>query len=251
MSLAIDLSKPRVAGRTGRLAARIPVSLGWLRKYGSLPPAPDEVTRAEFASYDWGMCDNDRLGDCTFAAWIHSVEALGLLSGDPIRQPAPGVVGDAYLAFTHGQDSGAVEAEVLATAHAVGILGHECDAYAPSNGGIPEMEAIVATLGVGYLGVTLTQSDMDAFEQGQPWTLGSDNTPIGGHAIPVLEYDRPGKMAKVLTWGREQLVAYDWLAQRTDECWAIIPDTEAPGLNGLDLSQLEADLAALPGAVTA
>ena len=249
MTLAFDSSEPRIAGKLGRQAARIPVALGWLSKYATLPAGPDEVQRPAFASYGWGMCGNDRLGDCTFAAWVHAVEAISLLSGDPVEQPSDDSVGQAYLTFTHGQDSGAVEAEVLATAHSVGILGHTLDAYAPRNGGLAELESIVAIFGVAYLGVTLTQSDMDAFGSGEPWTLGSDNRMIGGHAIPVVEYDRPGRMAKVVTWGREQLVTYEWLAARTDETWAIIPDDAAPGLNGLDLAQLEADLELLHGAV--
>jgi hypothetical protein len=246
-----ESSEARVVGQLGRQSAQLPVSLGWIDKYVALPEAPAVCQREQFVSIVWGMLGNDRYGDCTFAAWVHLVMAVAALLDLEISVPSAEAVVRAYLTFTHGLDSGAVESQVLQTATSTGLCGFRSVGYAASKGDLAELWSIVNTFGAAYLGGMLTASDQRQFQAGEPWSLTSDKAIIGGHAFPVLEYDQHAELAKVLTWGKEQLVTFEWLSARIDEKWCVIPEQVkiAGTLDGFDWSQLESDLKAMPGAV--
>lgn len=248
-----DFTRPRPVGLLGRLPAVLPIQMGWLDKYITPKAAPASVTRQQFVTIVWGMLGNDQYGDCTFAAWVHLVMAVAALLGVQITVPQAAQVIKDYLTFTHGVDSGCVESSVLQTTVSTGLCGFTAAGYVASKGPLEELLWIVSEFGAGYLGGMLTASDQQAFANHEPWSLGSDKTIIGGHAFPIVEYDKSTAMAKVITWGAEQLVTFDWLEARVDEKWAVIPEQvkTAGTLDGFDWAQLEADMASLPGAVFA
>jgi len=243
---------PRTPGKLGKLAPTFPIPLHYLTDLITLPDAPASVQREQFINVAWGMLGNDRYGDCTFAGYVHLVMAVGALLGLHITAPTAARVVAAYLAFSHGVDQGAVEATVLQTGYATGLCELSLAGYAKGKGGVAEAEQIIATFGASYDGVMLTQSDMEQFQNGQPWSLTSTRSIIGGHCIVRVEYTRDAGLFKALTWGVEHLVTYEWYEARCDEQWAVIPSivkSSGLGVGAFDWAQLEADLHALVGAV--
>lgn len=242
----------RPVGLMGRRRATFPVMMGWLDKYVSPKTAPESVVREQFKNLIWGMMGNDSVGDCTFAAWVHVVMAIAALLGIKITVPEATAVVKDYFIFTHGVDSGCVEVDVLQATLTAGLCGFKSAGYAASKGPMEELLWVVSEFGGAYLGGMLTASDQTSFANHEPWTLGKDKTIIGGHAFPLVEYDKKTAMGKVITWGAEQLVTFDWIEARVDEKWAVVPlEAKTAGvLDGIDWDQLEADMkASLQGAV--
>ena len=247
MPLSLYTDAPRIPGRTGALAPMSDAKVVPISAHITLPPAPESVQRAQFAQIVWGMLGNDQYGDCTFAGYIHLVMAVAALLGITITAPEAAAVVKAYLTFTHGVDSGAVEDSVLNLGYRKGICGFELLGYATGDEGLEQMLQVTNTFGASYLGVTLTAQDQQNFADGKPWSLGSDKTIIGGHCVPNIEYDKPTGMAKVVTWGAEQLVEFEWLEARMSEFHAAIPEQvkTAGSLDGVDEPALVDDLDAL------
>ena len=83
---------------------------------------------------------------------------------------------------------------------------------------------------------------MDAFGQGQPWTLAmAQGEPIGGHCIPLVGYD--GTHVYAVTWGGVQPIEYAAWHAMSSEAWAVIPGELAKGDgHGVNLAALQADL---------
>ena len=78
------------------------------------------------------MAGNDTMGDCTIAAVVHTDQALAYLTGQKWTYPGDGVVETEYFDLTGGEDTGLVEARVLA-AWTKGLFGHKLAAFAPIN----------------------------------------------------------------------------------------------------------------------
>lgn len=107
------------------------------------------------------------------------------------------------------------------------------------------LEALYLFNAVG-IGFVVPQSAMDQFNAGQPWSVvhGSQQI-LGGHYVPLVA-DR-GSLVCV-TWGRLQQMTLQFYLKYCDEAWAILsPEMLSGGLSleGFDLAQLQADLAAL------
>ena len=244
----------RLWGKLGRLSARFPVTLTPLHRLVSLPTAPAKWTGPNDAGFDYGMLGNDEVGDCTFAGFVHLVQAICLLLGVTPPQPTDQAVVQAYFLFTHGQDTGAVEADVLHALYATGILGIKLAGYAMGTQTLDELWQIVATFGAGYLGVMIPAPAQGQFQAGEPWDLtgtSADNQIEGGHCVDGIAFDQDAEMATVLTWGQRQLVTFRWLDAYLDEKWAVIPQQvrDIGSLDGFDWATLDADLAALGGQV--
>lgn len=240
--------------KLGRLAAQFPVALSALHTLISLPAAGAKWTGPNDSSFDYGLLGNDRYGDCTFAGFVHLVQAICLLLGVTPPQPADARVVQAYLLFTHGQDSGAVIANVLQALYATGILDIKLAGYAPGRQGLDELWSIIQTFGAGYLGVMVPAVAQDQFAAGEPWDLtgtSADNEIEGGHCVVGVAFDQDAEQAQVITWGKRQPVTFRWLDKYLDEQWAVIPQQvrTAGQLDGMNWAQLDAELESLTGAV--
>lgn len=242
--------------RYGRLAARYPVELSALHHLVDLPTAPAAWTGPVDAAFDYGMLGNDSYGDCTFAGFVHLVQAVCLLLG--VAPPAPGdpAVIHAYLVFTHGQDSGCVMSDVLVAAYRTGLVGQKVAGFAPSRGPLGELWQVLTAFGTGYLGVMVPAPAQGQFQADEPWDLTgtSDDDQIeGGHCVVAVSFDQNTETADVLTWGRRQVVTFRWLDRYLDEKWAVIPHQvqDAGALDSVNWDRLHAELDSLPGAVGA
>ena len=186
------------------------------------PAAVDAVTGG-----DWGMFANDQVGDCTMAdgchqIMVHTANASTLLT--PTAQDAL----DAYSALTgfdpsqtapdgsNPTDNGAAELDVCQYMQTTGICGHKSDGYGsidPRN--YNHIKWCVQLFGACRLGFTVVQSAMDQFDAGQPWDYVGDNTPVGGHDVPIVKYD--ASYYYVVTWGKLQPVTQRFLGHYLDE----------------------------------
>ena len=99
------------------------------------------------------------------------------------------------------------------------------------------------TIGIG---INFPGSAMDQFNAGQPWTPVAGATVDGGHYI--CGFARRNGMWVLVTWGKEQPASDDFLRQYNDENVVYLSQEMLTGgktLDGFDVEQLNADLAAL------
>lgn len=224
------------------------------------PPATFDVT-GKVAQ--WPMYGNDRLGDCTFAAVGHQIQAWTAQAGKPYT-PAEQVIETGYwetgsppaTTGTAGgpTDTGRYELDVLNWWRDPGLPGDQLGAFAAvtildHN----EVEAGMWLFGGLYLGIGLpitaqTQQVWDLVGDGKtgnsaPWSW-------GGHAVPALAYDAGAGRIKVVTWGGILEMTYRFWDVYVEEAYALLsPDWFAAGMSptGFDQAALEADLAAISG----
>jgi hypothetical protein len=238
----------RIPGMLGRLAPQ-PVAVNDLTHYltSPLPTPPATVTAPQLV---WPMADNDKYGDCTIAAAIHTDQAIAKLTNEPWTYPGDYEVAERYLQMTGGQDTGLVETVVLKAWMAKGgMFGHRLAAFAPL--AVKHTTAIkqaVALCGAVYSGVVIPFVAQEQFANHQPWALthtSADDDIDGGHAVPLVGYNAVGPV--VVTWGALQQVTWAWWLHFAEEAYAVITsEVKARGsLRGVNFTALEADLAAL------
>jgi hypothetical protein len=199
------------------------------------------------------MC-NDTLGDCTIAAAGHLIQTwTGNADANPVVIPDTDIViayegACGYNPQTPSTDQGGVEIDVLNYWRQTGIGGRKISAYAsasPTNQN--EIEQAIFTFGGIYIGVGLPTSAQS--QAGGLWDV-TPSTPKdfgtwGGHAVPVIQYDRTGLTC--VTWGSLQRMTWAFFSAYVDEAYAVLsPDwiaANALSPSGFNLAQLQLDLA--------
>jgi hypothetical protein len=232
--------------KLGRLN-KVDLDLAPLRTYfesGQLPTAPAKCTYALKILY--GMCDNDRLGDCVVAGHIHLTQALDHETANLYTVPSDAAIQTEYFKLTGGQDTGLAEAPFLQTAQKTPILGSQIDSFGsldPKNQ--EEIKSSIYTFGGAFLGVTLPQSAQNQFPG--TWTVVPNSPIVGGHCIVAIGYD--AQFVYIVTWGKVIRCTWAWFTTYTDEAYAIIYSEEVKKNRGplktLDIARLRADIAAL------
>ena len=241
----ILFDQDRQAGKLGRLAAQRPVGLRDLTHYlkAELAAAPPEVIAPSVPS--WGMLGNDKYGDCTIAGMAHTDMAIAAVNKEPLPVFTDAQAEAIYFQLSGGQDSGLVEANVLAYAQSTGLFGpgSKIAGYAPiDHRNADEFRQVIASFGACYTGINVPANAQAQFAAGQPWDLTGtpdDNRSDGGHAVPAVGYSTTG--VTFVTWGALQVATWRWLAVNLDEAWALV-DSEEPTV---DVPALVADLSAL------
>jgi hypothetical protein len=236
-------SPVRVAGKLGARPAVFPAGLRDLTHYvaGSLPKAPASVPIPDVS--DWEMLGNDTYGDCGVAGCEHLFMADAADAKETESFPSDKQAVAYYLKYTGGQDSGVVLSQYLTYVRAHGYYGHSVKAFAPvSVHDVPVLQSAIYLYDAVYTGIAVTQAMMDAFGQGEPWTLEmAQGEPIGGHCIPLVAFD--SKTLTAVTWGGTQQIEYAAWHAMSSEAWAVIPGELAAGDgHGVNLAALEADL---------
>ena len=237
---------PRKAGRLGKLAPKQAVGLRWLVDYltDPLPKAPAtlDLTKGVAA---WGMLGNDRYGDCTFAGAVHLRMAAAAMVGEVDHWPTADQVVAAYLTYTHGQDVGAVETDLLAYWRTTGILANRIWGSAPVHvTEHAEVKSAIALFGGLYAGIKVPANAAEQFEAHEPWHLTdteADHEYVGGHCVPLLGYTAKGPLC--VTWGAVQAMTWAWWNANADEGHAVLTGeflTAKPGV--VNVGALEADL---------
>lgn len=220
----------------------------------ALPPPPQSVDWSIAVSTDFPMFANDRLGDCTCAAMGNAVMVI-TANGDGLVTPSDDDVVKAYEVVGHydpndpNTDQGATELDAMRFMVDNGLAGVRCDAFADvDHTNLEQFKQSISLMGFGYIGVQITQEDMDDFQANRAWqSLNLDNV-LGGHALCVVGYDDTG--ITVITWGQRQNATWGWFETHCDEAhcciffpWVVNSMNTSP--DGFDKAQLEADLKAL------
>jgi len=224
-------------------------------------PAPPPTCDVSTKVSNWGMMDNDQVGDCTCAAAGHLLMEWTANAGKKMVTPTDKQIIAAYSAITGynpttgANDNGANEVDVLNYWRQTGIAGHKIAAYMslePSNR-THIMDSVYLFEGC-YIGVALPISAQAQTQNHQPWSVPPGGTTgdgkpgsWGGHAVPVVAYDSRG--VTVVTWGALQQMTWSFWDAYCDEAYAILSNDMFNGKKatpaGFSLQQLQADLADL------
>ena len=240
------MPNPRIAGKLGRLDAVHPVGLHWLVDLitNPLPPAPRALDHTKCVA-GFGMYGNDQYGDCTVAGAVNLRAADAHVLAESETWPSAQQVIDAYLAYTHGADAGAIEADLLEYWRTNGILGSRIVGHAPLHVSLhAELKSAMALFGGVYTGIKVPDNAIAQFEAGETWHLtgaAADDEYVGGHCVPLLGYTSLGPLC--VTWGAVQHMTWAWWDHVADEAHAVITHefvAAKPGVVNLPL--LEADL---------
>ncbi|MBO1326033.1 hypothetical protein K2X14_10295 [Acetobacter sp. TBRC 12305] len=258
------------ARRLGCLPARVLLRqprLAGLRMMQALAPPSLPRTGIDPAPL---MLGNDTLGDCTSAGLGNAIRAVAALGGyqvavtqaDAIRFYAAST---GYSPANPASDLGGVEVDVLAYAARHGFALGTQSLFPLWGSADPAdfnaLRLVMAGLGVAYLGVRLSVSDLNRVEAsngacvldvgGIGW---GDTTPgsAGGHCLLAWAYDgtAPRDCVTLLSWGSTATrCTWRWLASRIMEAhgllWPQLALANGYYPTGPDIATLRADNAAL------
>jgi hypothetical protein len=212
-----------------------------------------------------GMMLNNKLGDCTCAAFYHAIQVWSFnASGTLVTQPDPDVEAlyiDAcgYNPKAGGEGPGGNEQSVLTyilkTGAPIGPTGagrQKITAFVEVDPReVDDVKRAIHNCGVAYIGFNVPQS-IDPSTKPPPsvWVYDPKLAKsVGGHAVVLAGYDAAG--ARVISWGTYYTMTWEFFAHFVDEVYAIA-DTEwftakgtSPG--GLTQAQLEEQMKALKG----
>ena len=207
------------------------------------PPSWDGTPGATIAMYG-----NDALGDCTCAglANLASIQTAG--EGASLAFTDEDVKAF-YFAVTGGQDTGAVEVDVLARVQSSGfpLDGRwRIKAWvAIDHADLDEVRSAAALFQGVYLGVELPDDWQETLDAGAGWDVTTAPNPDNGHALIVAGYDAQG--AKLATWGQIVPTSWAWISRYVTEAYVLL-DASRLAVDVLDGAQLAADVVALGGA---
>lgn len=221
----------------------------------NLPAAPDAADwTVAMQGQPIGMMGNDTLGDCTVAAMGHAVQIVTSNTTGLITPTDTEIIqmyeDSGYDPNDPSTDQGWLEVPCMQDMCTKGLSGVKMDAFADVDQANHEaIKQAVYLFGGCYIGITITQADMDDFNAGNPWANTSMDNPLGGHAIFIVGYNAMGVC--VATWGQWQTATWSWMATHCDEAHACLffDWVKAQGTDtspdGFDLQQLTDDLKAL------
>ena len=235
----------RTAGKLGKLAAVRPHGLDDLAFYtrGHLAPPPPAVPVPAVPA--WGMMGNDTLGDCTIAGVGHLIVAANAETGAQDVVPSDDDIKKQYFKITGGQDSGAVELDVLRAWYGKGLFGNnKIAAFAPVKpSNVLDIHAAVELFGSCYIGVALPGSAMQQFANGEPWAITGNDQIEGGHCVLIVGYD--AQLLYCVSWGQIQAITWPWMSRFCDEAYAVISQEFVETHSVLDIDALRKDIGLL------
>ena len=255
----------RKAGKLGKrpvnVAARRQMArFGDFFNAAKLPTPPALFGNPGLVS-DWGMLANDSVGDCVIAGAMHQVMYWNALMGNGTPRFTDADAIDDYSGATgyvpdnpltdQGTDMSAFPnywknpglRDAIPNRHVI------VDANVSLKVGDWNELLLAAYLfdGVG-IGVNLPQSAEDQFNNGQPWTVVSGSSVIGGHYVFGIGPQSPGNVT-IVTWGATVPMTRAWYEEYNDETNAYISleMLNAKGLSaeGYDRAGLENYIASL------
>jgi hypothetical protein len=234
------------AFKMGRLE-KIDLNLAPISTYfegGQLPAAPVKCLYSLNVQYP--MADNNRLGDCVIAGWVHLAQAIANENGGTYTYPGDDAVQTEYFSLTGGQDTGLVESTFLQTAKNSAILGAQADIFGVLDSkNVDEIKSAIYTFGGIFLGVVLPQSAQNQFPG--TWTVVPNSPILGGHCIVAIGYD--AQFVYLVTWGQVIRCTWEWFTTYVEEAYVILYTEEVQKNRGpleqFDIDKLLADIASL------
>lgn len=245
--------------KLGKLPAKNTVKLK-LRDYldwTKLPTPPANFGHETLVA-DWQMLGNDTLGDCAIAGPFHALELWNAEGNKPVNINTDCTVA-AYSAITGytptdpSTDQGANVEDVAEYWRDTGLTDasnniHKIDAFVGLEPGNAD-ELIIAMYlfdGTG-IGLNLPARWQQDFSDGRVWDTHLTGMDIeGGHY--VLGVGVRNNNINVITWGATQLMTQRAYAKYSDEAVIYLDEdklTNGKDLEGFNLTQLKADMAAL------
>lgn len=229
---------PKLDRRTLRFGAYITPDL----------PLPPETVDLHAEITGWGMLGNDAYGDCTLAAYGHTVQAWSEEASGAMADVTTEQVLAAYHVLSP-HDDGAYCIDALNYCRNPGVGPYRLGAYAAVQPKAHQhFRASAWLFGTVYLGLSLAieQQRQDVWD----YVPGSTPGSWGGHAVSVIGYTLTGPV--IVTWGERKQCTWAFVDRQCDEAYALIgPEWFGPSgvsPSGFDLAALTADLVSI-GAV--
>lgn len=266
--MAIDYNLVKLGKGPRKYDDRTPLFRNYVLASAPTPPASCGYSSG---IKNWGMMLNgpnnyghkvpsDGLGNCTCAGVGHALQTVSAKASVELTEPDSVILGlyEKWCGYVPGEestDNGGICLDILNDWKSQGVNGQKLDAFAAihlalTSGGIAltqeNVERAIYTFGGAYIGVQLPIS---AQNQQHTWelTTGPDAEPgsWGGHCIYLIGYS-PHTLTFV-TWGETMEMTWPWFNTYCDEAYACVMQdwfkTTGVDPHGIDLSQLEADLA--------
>jgi hypothetical protein len=226
-----------------------------LKDYVKAGYTPPPFVSYTYGVTQWGMMLNDTLGDCTIAACGHAIQVW---TKDKITPPDSLILQkyEQWCGYINGDpntDQGGNELQVLSDWKNQTFGGHVLRGFVdpqPQNFG--HIMHSIAEFGGVYIGLQLPNSAMTQTQNGQIWDVVTDDGGIaGGHAVycpayHVKDSTTDGKTTiTCITWGGLQKMTEAFWDKYCDESHTLLGAAWTPA--GIELSQLEADLATVSG----
>ena len=204
---------------------------------------------------DFGMMLNDRLGDCTCAAYYHARQIWSVNASKEITEGDNDVLAlyenaCGYDPKKPSTDQGGIEQNVLKYLLNTGALvgtgtdHHKITAFFevdPRN--INDIKTTINDCGVCYIGFNVPENIMPASGKiPSTWKVDpKHNTSIGGHAVVLVGYNKTGPL--LISWGKLYRMTWEFFTTYTDEAYAIADSAwvNATGKTplGMDLTTLQ------------
>lgn len=227
----------------------------------TLAPPPARVDWTTGMPADLGAMLNDRLGDCTCAAFYHALQVWTFnTTGAMATQPDADVEqlyiqACGYDPRTPGEGPGGAEQAVLTyllkTGAPVGPAGksrNKLIAFVEVDPRVTDdVKRSIVECGVAYIGFSVPQFILQS-PPPKVWDVQAADSPIeGGHAVVLAGYDAQG--VRVISWGACFTMTWAFFAKYVDEVYALADQAwiEAKGTTpgGLTQAALVAQMKAL------
>jgi len=244
--------------KLGRKALRVDKRTLQLGDY--LTPALKPPARVDWESKlsGLGVMMNDRLGCCTIAAKGHLIQAWTANHGQQVIVPDSAILAGyeqacGYVPGDDSTDQGGNMLDVLNWFRKTGLAGHKPFAFvAVNHNDKKHVELAVDLFGGCDIGIELPISA----QRQEVWSVphggavgDGERGSWGGHDVPIVGYSSVGPVC--ITWGRLLTMTWSFFKTYVDEAYAVLAPDWADGKvqapNGFDLTQLQADLAAVTG----
>lgn len=253
--------------RLGKLPAREDKRTLQMRMFLTfkLPPLPDsyDVDTALPCPVTIDMLANDELGDCVMAGRGHQTRRFeareqGCLALLPDKSVLAAVRSE-YIKEGHGKDNGLVVLDSLncwRKGWTVNRRKYNIYAFGKIHpGDREEVAATIYLLGGAQFGLELPKSAEAQFYAGEQWRIvagpkGKKGS-LGGHLVYNHKYELKECSeagVTVVTWGKEQLMTWDFLEYYCDEAFAVVDNRNKwLGSSTLDVEKLDGYLRAVAG----
>jgi hypothetical protein len=233
------MTAEKTSFKLGRLARshnkNIPM-LHTLLEGQPLAPVPAAVDYTTNMPSELGVMRNDKLGDCTCAAFYHAIQVWSFNSEHQLEtEPDLDVVelyeqACGYNPNQGGEGPGGNEQHVLtyilrqgAPFGPKGNQRHKITAFAEVDvKNIDNVKRAIYEHGVAYIGFNVPQFIMPPNAAPIPvWDVdpSGDNTIIGGHAVVLAGYNASG--ARLISWGQYYTMTWAFFEKFVDETYAI------------------------------
>ncbi len=215
-----------------------------------VPPASMDWTKGITS---WGMMDNDTYGCCVIAGVGHAVQVWSANDASEITEPDKQILEQYgyWCGFNPNDaaatDNGCIELDVLNRWKKYTFCGKQLKAFvsvAPSN--MTGIKNAIALFGGVFIGLSVPNYVMNSLTTaGSTWGIQPDDGIAGGHCVYVVGYD--ASTLTFISWGGVYKMTWAFWNKYVDECYCLLGQNWVEGKSptGLNLTQLEADLAAI------